>query len=192
MLLQVHPDNRPTCGMFIITLDQILRNPMVQKRIEFFKSNYALEEIDDPQLLQTIKVPKNMLFLTEKLPKPNYEKLPIKKNLSFSNNETDIIKKKKQIKKNIEKELKSENMDGSYLHHELIKNDPVTSNLIENLLPEKPQTRRKKDHSNSSADLQQERKLPQIEHKYILPSINSNENRNYINKISINEQSPVR
>jgi hypothetical protein len=167
---------------------------MIQRRIEFFKSNYAMEEIDDPQLLQTIKVPKNMLFLTEKLPKPNYEKIPPKKNLSFSNNEADMIKKKKQIKKNIEKELKAEGVDGSYLHHDLvIKNSAETNNLIENLMPvEKPQTRKKKnEHSNSVIDTV-EKKLPPLEHKYVLPAINSNENRNYINKISINDHSPTK
>ena len=159
---------------------------MVQKRIDFFKSHYNIDEPDDPQLLQTIKVPKNMLFLTEKLPKPNYEKIPTKKNLSFSNNEADMVRKKKQIKKNIEKELKAENInDSSYLHNDIVIKKETTSKDIEALqgLIEKPKK------NNHSVD---DKRLPNIEHKYILPAINSNENRNYINKIEINEGSNIK
>ena len=67
-LLQVNPDSRPSC-------EQILKFPMIQKRIEYFKSSSANEEISEDQaLLQTIRIPKNLLFLSDKLPKPHYEK----------------------------------------------------------------------------------------------------------------------
>jgi hypothetical protein len=178
---------------YILTIDQILKNPLVQKRIEFFKNHNTLDDNDDPQLLQTIKVPKNMLFLTEKLPKPNYEKIPHKKNLSFSNNEADIIKKKKQIKKNIEKELKAENMDGSYLKDikdTAVSNPPLHKKEVSKDMSNIDLSRKKKtDNINNKSIVEEppmysERKLPSIENKYILPPLNSNEGRNYSNKLA--------
>ena len=47
------------------------------------------EDFEEMTLLQTIRIPKNLLFLTDKLPQANYEKIPMKKNLSFSNNKND-------------------------------------------------------------------------------------------------------
>ena len=66
-LLQVNPDARPSC-------EQILNHPLVQKRIEYFKSFADEEESEDKCLLKTIHMPKNLLFLSDKLPKPNYDK----------------------------------------------------------------------------------------------------------------------
>jgi hypothetical protein len=91
--------------VILLNLDQILKSSIIQKRIDFFKN--ACDEEVDPILLQTIKIPKNMLFLTEKLPKPNYEKLPINKNLSFSN-DTERIRKR-VVKKHKIEELNNEN-----------------------------------------------------------------------------------
>ena len=70
LLLQVNPENRPTC-------EEILKHPIVVKRIEYFSSfddaKYSQEEFyDGKELLRTIKIPKNLLFLSDKLPKPNY------------------------------------------------------------------------------------------------------------------------
>ena len=65
LLLQVKPENRPSCN-------QILQNPIILRRIEFFK-NYAGEDVSEDQaLLKTIIFPKNLLVLPEKLPKANY------------------------------------------------------------------------------------------------------------------------
>jgi hypothetical protein len=60
------------------------------KRIEYFKS--YTEDVEDQSLLQTIKIPKNLLFLSDKLPQPNYEKQNInKKNHSFTKkNQNDL------------------------------------------------------------------------------------------------------
>ena len=66
-LLQVNPNSRPSC-------EQILNHPIVQKRIEYFKSFAGEEESEDKCLLKTIHMPKNLLFLSDKLPKPNYDK----------------------------------------------------------------------------------------------------------------------
>ena len=66
-LLQVNPNSRPNC-------EQILNHPIVHKRIEYFKSFGGEEEPEDKCLLKTIHMPKNLLFLSDKLPKPNYDK----------------------------------------------------------------------------------------------------------------------
>ena len=42
----------------------------MQKRIEYFKS--FNEENEDQALLQTIRIPKNLLFLSDKLPEAKY------------------------------------------------------------------------------------------------------------------------
>ena len=67
LLIQVNSDLRPSC-------DDILKNKIIQKRIEYFKSFGGEQESEDKALLQTIKMPKNLLFLSDKLPKPNYSK----------------------------------------------------------------------------------------------------------------------
>jgi NIMA (never in mitosis gene a)-related kinase len=66
-LLQVNSSSRPSC-------EQILNHPAVMKRIEYFKSFAKEDETEDRFLLKTIHMPKNLLFLSDKLPKPNYEK----------------------------------------------------------------------------------------------------------------------
>ena len=66
-LLQVNPNTRPSC-------EQILNHPVVQKRIEYFRSFAGEDETEDNYLLKTIHMPKNLLFLSDKLPKPNYDK----------------------------------------------------------------------------------------------------------------------
>ena len=66
-LLQVNPATRPSC-------EQILNHPVVTKRIEYFKSFAGENESEDKCLLKTIHMPKNLLFLSDKLPKPNYDK----------------------------------------------------------------------------------------------------------------------
>lgn len=80
----------------------MLRNSIIQKRLDFFKANG--EENSEASLLQTIRVPKNLLFLTDRLPQANYEKIPPKKNLSFQNNSLPDVKippssKQKKIKR---------------------------------------------------------------------------------------------
>lgn len=82
--------------------DQILRNPLVQKRLDFFKANG--DENYETSLLQTIKVPKNLLFLTDRLPQANYEKIPTKKNLSFQNSSLPDVKVSKQKRESRNKE----------------------------------------------------------------------------------------
>ena len=53
-----------------ILKDQILKHHLIQKRIEYFKA--FNEESEDQCLMQTIRIPKYLLFLSDKLPQPNY------------------------------------------------------------------------------------------------------------------------
>ena len=67
LLLKVNSEQRPNC-------EQILKNPIILKRIEYFKSFSKDDNIDEERaLLQTIKIPKNLLSLSDKLPKSNYD-----------------------------------------------------------------------------------------------------------------------
>lgn len=88
-----------------------MKNPIILKRMDFFNN---IDDNEESSLLQTIRVPKNLLFLTDKLPQPNYERIPNKRNLSFTNNKTDLpdihgknINKSKKSKKS--KEIQKEN-----------------------------------------------------------------------------------
>ena len=68
-LFKIEPKERPTCN-------EILKMPIVQKRIEFFKEQAGFDDDinndDENVLLQTIKVPQNILSLGDRLPKANY------------------------------------------------------------------------------------------------------------------------
>ena len=82
LLLQVDPDKRPSC-------DLLLKNNIIQKRIQFFK-NYCEDLSEDQALLKTIVIPKNLMFLGGNLPGPNY----IRKKNNFERKEENQEKNK--------------------------------------------------------------------------------------------------
>ena len=70
LLFKVNPKERPSCS-------EILKHPLIQKRIDFFKEQIGLDcgnidMMDDNELLKTIRLQKNLIGLSEKLPKANY------------------------------------------------------------------------------------------------------------------------
>jgi NIMA (never in mitosis gene a)-related kinase len=100
-LFRVESKQRPSCS-------DILKNPIVVKRLEFFKSNSRNDTIDlinmdESTLLKTIRIPKNLLFLSNKLPKANYDTptdpnistaentKPIQNNLTTNNNSNNTL-----------------------------------------------------------------------------------------------------
>jgi len=122
LLIQVNTDLRPSC-------DEILKHPIIQKRIEYFKTFTGEQENEDKALLQTIRIPKNLLFLSDKLPKPNYskhirggsipsDKLNLKNYRSYQKSEDKEEEKESPIKKS---------------SMNLVNSDIINNNL--NLLP---------------------------------------------------------
>jgi NIMA (never in mitosis gene a)-related kinase len=158
LLLKTNASERPSCG-------QILKHPFVKKRIEFFQVNSENEDIDnmdESALLLTIRIPKNILFLTDKLPTANYGnnkkndgiketmnkqkntfpntnlpdiKIKNKEKKSSSNNylnEGDLLKEKEKERL---KQLSNLNKDKNILNNNKendIKNRPVNSHSLEN------------------------------------------------------------
>lgn len=58
---------RPSC-------DKILEMPIVRKKTEkLFQNDIFHDENEQINLLSTIRVPKNLLYLTDRLPKPQYD-----------------------------------------------------------------------------------------------------------------------
>ena len=89
LLFKLNPKERPSCG-------EILKHPLIQKRIEFFKEQIGLkceniDVMDENELLKTIRLQKNLLGLSEKLPKPNYNFPEINKNNNNNNNKVKTI-----------------------------------------------------------------------------------------------------
>lgn len=62
-MLQVDPKNRPNC-------DQILNNPMIIKRMDYGKNSGKAQY----NLIGTIKMPRNMNEINQKLPQGNFGK----------------------------------------------------------------------------------------------------------------------
>ena len=89
LLFKLNPKERPSCT-------EILQNPIVLKRIEFLNSgssneNLDLVNMDENALLRTIRIPKNILFLSSKLPKANYDSYS-EPNISTAENTKEIKK----------------------------------------------------------------------------------------------------
>jgi hypothetical protein len=102
LLLQVLPENRPSCGKKLLNIDQLLKHPYILKRIDSVKKAKQNDDSINNNLLQTIRVPKNLLVLTDRLPQKNYET-----NFTISNAENypeirNKTKSKGKIKKNLE------------------------------------------------------------------------------------------
>lgn len=58
---------RPSC-------DKILEMPIVRKKTEkLFQNDIFEDQNEQLNLLSTIRVPKNLLYLTDRLPKPQYD-----------------------------------------------------------------------------------------------------------------------
>ena len=96
LMFKVDPKERPSC-------DELLKNNIIIKRIEFLEQNKNIENNndsllnpkDETELLKTIKISKNLLFLSGRLPKANYE------SNSIDNNNIKTEDNKKYLIKNI-------------------------------------------------------------------------------------------
>ena len=84
LLLKVKTKERPTCA-------QILKHPLVKKRLEFFQAqagndNIDIDDMEEGVLLKTIRIPSNILCLSDKLPEANYENPFKQRKLNFDKN----------------------------------------------------------------------------------------------------------
>ena len=120
-LLQVNPKSRPSC-------EQILNHPIIQKRIEYFKSFSGDKENsnnnNNKSLLKTIHMPKNLLFLSDKLPKPNYDK-----HLKNKSEEPEISPKSYRSYQNEQKEVEEIPIINQYNSIPNSNKNPVYNNL---------------------------------------------------------------
>ena len=100
LLLKINQNKRPNCN-------EILNNALIKKRIEFFKSmnnnengenNLDMDDKEEQDLLKTIHIPKNLLFLPTHLPKPNYKKSKIEVIIN-----TNPYKKLKEVRAKLPK-----------------------------------------------------------------------------------------
>ena len=193
ILLQVKPEKRPSCA-------EILQNPIILKRIEFFK-NYAGEDVSEDQaLLKTIIFPKNLLVLPEKLPKPNYGNKSFndkKKNINFcsierSRNNKDLENIPSKSSKNIEscKEIKVKEKDVNKINN-IIINDKIFNNntdiVNQNFNPnidDVIKNNLKMKNINIIKSISK-RELPAIKHKFI-----KSENINLTSKNNVTKNNP--
>jgi hypothetical protein len=77
LLLHVAPHLRPTCGIPIFNyykLEKALKLPVVLNRVHKLFPDDNFESTDQNELLNTIRIPKNILYLSDRLPKPTYTK----------------------------------------------------------------------------------------------------------------------
>ena len=87
LLLKVKTKERPTCA-------QILKHPLIKKRIEFFQAqagndNIDIDDMEEGVLLRTIRIPSNLLCLSDKLPEANYENPFKKRKMEFNKNKVN-------------------------------------------------------------------------------------------------------
>ena len=93
-LLLINPDDRPTC-------DEILKNEMVMERIDFFKDREGFIDDDSNnneqrKLMKSFIFTKNMKFISEQLPNPNYDS---NKNSNNNHNNNSNSKSKSKNKR---------------------------------------------------------------------------------------------
>ena len=172
-LLQVNSIQRPSC-------EQILQHPIILKRIEYFKSFGSDEESEDKCLLKTIHMPKNLLFLSDKLPKPNYDK-KFKINNNNNNNANNAVDEEN-------KNYRSFNKNGIVNNH-LINiniengkekiNYPIYSKKPSKLIP----LINKRNNSNISNIIEREREnvlMNKENEKQNINILQNNKNKSYI------------
>ena len=89
LLFNVNPKERPSC-------DELLKNSIIKNKIEFFEENNKFNDDinnnEESELLKTIKISKNLLFLSGRLPKANYNNENEANNIKTLDNNKLLIK----------------------------------------------------------------------------------------------------
>ena len=115
-LLMMDPDDRPTCG-------EILKFDTVLERIDFFKDREGFIEEDnnsseENKLMKSFRLTKNMRFISEQLPNPNYESPKNSNNINNVNtNRTNNNTKNIKLNKNTNSNSSLPNINKSHHFH---------------------------------------------------------------------------
>ena len=135
LLMKVNSNKRPTCN-------DILNNVHVKKRIEFLNTinnkgndqdNGIIDEKVEQALLKTIRIPKNLLFLGNQLPKPNYEKIKKKIELKTkTTNHHNITMKTKLPKLNLNSKRNDESKNSLSIICTATKHNSIENENDEN------------------------------------------------------------
>ena len=172
-LLQVNPISRPSC-------EQILNHPIIQKRIEYFKSfagEAGEDDTEDKCLLKTIHMPKNLLFLSDKLPKPNYDK-------QFKSSNSNVINKEEshnyrsfnRVKNNENTDINQNNIKDQIENKDFNKGIHIKKITKLSPLPNIPEEKRMLKLKNIIENNKQE---------ILKPVLNNSHSTNNINNMNI-------
>ena len=167
LLFNENPKERPSC-------DELLKNSIIKNKIEFFEENNKFKDDinnnEESELLKTIKISKNLLFLSGRLPKANYNneneanniktldnnKLLIKSITSINEEKKDYIlpmiklKNIQMLKKNIKLKKLNVFTEPNKNEENIIKNK--NKNLILNSSPNKiTQSNENKIYNNAKS-----------------------------------------
>ena len=141
-LLQVNSSNRPSC-------EQILNHPVVLKRIEYFKSFAGEDDNEDKCLLKTIHMPKNLLFLSDKLPKPNYDKQFKSTNNGIEDSNNKNYRSYNKINNN-NNEVNKNNVENKDFNNGIHMKKPVKLVPLTHIPEEKEKEKEKTNHNNGN------------------------------------------
>ena len=189
LMIQVEVGARPSC-------EELLKMPMIYKRIEFFNENKDLDILEESKdsnkklvLLKTINVPNKLENLGKNLPNPNYNteanNQSFQKNNSKIHRKYDILptvkKSNNQKNKNWKKSIESTKGDDSYMQYEIINNSNGSiksqrKKTIEERIPQSvPKNKNNYIVNNSNDNLNRYLILPNLYHNgNNRPLINNN------------------
>lgn len=91
MMLHLHPNQRTDCN-------KLLALPQVRERLEE-RFRFEPEQEEASEFLNTIRIPENLIYLSQNLPKPNYDPIRLRKTtpLACSSIEGEVTRPLKNI-----------------------------------------------------------------------------------------------
>ena len=191
LLLKVKSKERPTCG-------QILKHPLVKKRLEFFQAqagneNIDIDDMEEGVLLRTIRIPKNILCLTDKLPEANYEPYPKKKikkegNLERNNDKlgdktkSDINNKGNTFPNNCLPDINSKIIKRNTNSNKTLSHEEEKGNRETDLNKKISKTKKNKKNSNNLLTIEGKNDGQGLLRKAKIINLNSIQNNNNLKK----------
>ena len=177
-ILKVRPQERPNC-------EEILNHPLVKKRLEFFKEQLGESEdfdnLDEGFLLRTLRIPKNIVFLSDNLPEKNYGKGKSHSKAMWRNINKNNIQNQNSSLHNI-KVLN--NLKGPILKNIQIKNKENNNNNSDNNTNDNLKEQIENNNNNSNKLLKKENSNISLSKNnvYNLENISGNIEKNNLTK----------